>query len=89
MHPLPLDAVARESNIQAIDKAVAAIQDDTGALGDGKRYRGRWTRRATLEGERMACGADGSFSVPRDMSVRRFAKLFPDQNDHLLCWPAT
>ena len=46
----------------------------------------RWTRRATLIGERIASRVDGSFEVPASMKVHRFSKLFPDQHQHLRAW---
>ena len=86
MQGAPTDVLAWERTMEAIECGIGSIQENTGALGDGTTYRGRWTRRATLEGERMASGTDKSFAVPTNMSVARFGQLFPDQNGHLQRW---
>ena len=52
-------------------------------MGVAEAYRGSWSQRASLIGDRLIAN---SFPLPRRVSVRRFTKLFPDQNEYLTRW---
>ena len=86
MFGAPRDAVEWHACVTSATNVLKSLSEDTGALGDPTKYRCMWTMRAALEGERFIAKVARSFPVPSKFSIKRFAMLFPDQNEYLLRW---
>ena len=86
MFGAPRDAVEWHACVTSATNVLKSLSEDTGALGDPTKYRCMWTMRAALEGERFIAKVAGSFPVPSNFTIKRFAPLFPDQNEYLLRW---
>ena len=57
----PRGALDYEKAMSRINDGMAAIPEAVGALGSADKYRGLWTRRQSLCGERMVSSLEGSF----------------------------
>jgi hypothetical protein len=83
--PVAEDFECWESAFSTCSKTLKVFSTDAGAIADLSKYAGRWGLRKTLIGKRM-CNNASSFKIPPKLSIKRFAKLFPDQCEYVTRW---
>jgi len=85
LYGVPRDADEWSKVVDGVSQGLGSLTENLGALGDVDAYRGSWCLRGSLIGDRTIAGAE-TFTVPAKMTVARFSKMFPDENDYMNRW---